>query len=101
MLDQNSRDVTTGITSKSMRSCHAVIQGSQRFLVRRFHYLKTAGVLRIDPTGVVADALWQHPTAISEPLADWLGITVFEKFNNHKKHGVPTPVRISASVQIP
>jgi TadE-like protein len=58
----------------------------QRLPIRRFHNLKTAGVLGINPTGMVEHACREHPAAVLEAVANGLEVTVFGALDDHEEH---------------
>src|SRR5215472_4179566 len=60
----------------------------QRFPIRRFHDLTTAGALCVNPTGMVYDAFEEHPAESLEAFANRLRIGVLEMFDDHEQHAL-------------
>jgi len=59
---------------------------SQQVRMRSVHDLETASPAGFHPTGVVGDALREHPAALLEAFANQGGATRLEVFDNHEEH---------------
>src|SRR5262249_55276435 len=66
--------------------------GLERVEVRRLHHLETPAARRVDPAGVVEDALGEHPAAAAEALADGPPSRPLDPLDYHVEHeGQYTP----------